>query len=71
MGLPLIKRSADETPGRSLARKGHLRRRLKDAAEKIDGEQDQDDDDEDSDDGQEELLGWVLVSWGVKGGTDL
>jgi hypothetical protein len=43
---------------------------LKDAAEKIDGEQDQDDDDEDSDDGQDELLGWVLASWVVKmGGT--
>ena len=43
---------------------------LKDAAEKIDGEQDQDDDDENSDDGQDELLGWVLVPSLVKmGGT--
>jgi hypothetical protein len=36
---------------------------LKDAAEKIDGEQNQDDDDENSDDGQDELLGWFLVWW--------
>lgn len=43
---------------------------LKDAAEKIDGEQDQDNDDENSDDGQDELLGWVSVSWAVKMGGD-
>ncbi len=50
--------------------KGHVSSPLKDAAEEIDGEQDQDDDDENSDDGQDELLGWVLASWVVKiGGT--
>ena len=38
---------------------------LKDAAEKIDGEQDQDDDDEDSDDGQDELLGLGFSFWAV------